>query len=242
MNVLIFDSNEKLNETGAGIITGLVQTNPRAVLGLATGGTPVGVYEQLVSDFRRGLVSFRQATSFNLDEYVGLPADHPESYHSYMNHHLFRHIDLPAAQAHIPNGNADDLEAECRRYDEMIADAGQIDLQLLGLGHNGHIGFNEPAHALIRGTHIVDLAEETRRANARFFNSVQEVPSQALTMGVGTILKAKMILLIVRGADKAEIVHRALTGPITTDCPASLLQTHPHLVVLLDEEAGRLMR
>jgi len=242
MNVLIFDSADKLNETGAGIITGLVQTNPRAVLGLATGGTPVGVYEQVVSGFRRGLVSFRQATTFNLDEYVGLPADHPESYHSYMNHHLFRHIDLPAAQAHIPNGNAEDLEAECRRYDEMIADAGQIDLQLLGLGHNGHIGFNEPAHALIRGTHIVDLAEETRRANARFFSGIGEVPRQALTMGVGTILKAKTILLIVRGADKAEIVHRALTGPITTDCPASLLQTHPHLVVLLDDEAGRLMR
>lgn len=242
MNVLIFDSNEKLNETGAGIITGLVQTNPRAVLGLATGGTPVGVYEQLVSDYRRGLVSFRQATSFNLDEYVGLPIDHPESYHSYMHHHLFRHIDLPADQTHIPNGNAEDLEAECHRYDEKIADAGQIDLQLLGIGHNGHIGFNEPAHALIRGTHVVDLAEETRRANARFFNSIDEVPRQALTMGVGTILKAKTILLIVRGADKAEIVKRALTGPIATDCPASLLQTHPHLVVLLDEEAGRLMR
>lgn len=241
MNVLTFDSNEKLNEAGANIITGLIQTNPRAVLGLATGGTPVGVYEQVVSDHKRGLVSFRGVTTFNLDEYVGLPIDHPESYHSYMNHHLFRHIDLPAAQAHIPNGNAEDPEAECRRYDELIADAGQIDLQLLGLGHNGHIGFNEPAHALIRGTHVVDLAEETRKANARFFNSIDEVPRQALTMGVGTILKAKTILLIVRGADKAEIVHRALTGPITTDCPASLLQTHPHLVVLLDQEAGRLM-
>lgn len=242
MNVLTFDSTEKLNETGANIITGLVQTNPRAVLGLATGGTPVGVYEQVVNDFRRGLVSFKQATSFNLDEYVGIDVNHPESYHSYMNHHLFRHIDLPAAQAHIPDGNAADLEAECRRYDERIADAGQIDLQLLGLGHNGHIGFNEPAHALIRGTHVVDLAEETRQANARFFDSVDQVPRQALTMGVGTILKAKTILLIVRGADKAEIVHRALTGPITTDCPASLLQTHPHLVVLLDEPAARLMR
>ncbi|WP_027093144.1 glucosamine-6-phosphate deaminase [Cohnella thermotolerans] len=241
MNVLIFDSNEKLNEAGANIITGLVQTNPRAVLGLATGGTPVGVYEQIVKDYKRGLVSFRGVTSFNLDEYVGLPVDHPESYRSYMNHHLFRHIDIPAEQTHIPNGNAEDPEAECRRYDELIAEAGQIDLQLLGLGHNGHIGFNEPAHALIRGTHVVDLAEETRRANARFFNSIDEVPKQAMTMGVGTILKAKTILLIVRGADKAEIVHRALTGPITTDCPASLLQTHPHLVVLLDREAGRLM-
>ncbi|MBB6635163.1 glucosamine-6-phosphate deaminase [Cohnella thailandensis] len=241
MNVLIFDSNEKLNEAGANIITSLIQTNPRAVLGLATGGTPVGVYEQVVKDYDRGLVSFKSVKTFNLDEYVGLPEDHPESYHSYMNHHLFRHIDLPAKNVHIPNGNAEDLEAECRSYDERIADAGQIDLQLLGLGHNGHIGFNEPAHALIRGTHIVDLAEETLKANARFFDSIDDVPKQALTMGVGTILKAKMILLIVRGADKAEIVHRALTGPITTDVPASLLQTHPHLVVLLDQEAGRLM-
>ncbi|RUS45233.1 glucosamine-6-phosphate deaminase [Cohnella sp. AR92] len=241
MNVLIFDSNEKLNEAGANIMTSLIQTNPRAVLGLATGGTPVGVYEQVVKDYDRGLVSFKGVTTFNLDEYVGLPEDHPESYHSYMNHHLFRHVNVPAGQIHIPNGNAADLEAECRGYDEKIADAGQIDLQLLGLGHNGHIGFNEPAHALIRGTHIVDLAEETLKANARFFDSVDDVPKQALTMGVGTILKAKMIVLIVRGADKAEIVHRALTGPITTDVPASLLQTHPHLVVLLDQEAGRLM-
>jgi glucosamine-6-phosphate deaminase len=219
----------------------LIQTNPRAVLGLATGGTPVGVYEQVVKDYDRGLVNFKGVTTFNLDEYVGLPEDHPESYHSYMNQHLFRHINIPAGQIHIPNGNAADLEAECRAYDETIADAGQIDLQLLGLGHNGHIGFNEPAHALIRGTHIVDLAEETLKANARFFDSIDDVPKQALTMGVGTILKAKMIVLIVRGADKAEIVHRALTGPITTDVPASLLQTHPHLVVLLDQEAGRLM-
>ncbi|MBB6732426.1 glucosamine-6-phosphate deaminase [Cohnella zeiphila] len=241
MNVLTFDSNEKLNETGANIIVGLVQTNPRAVLGLATGGTPVGVYEQVVNDFKQGLVSFKQATSFNLDEYVGLDAGHPESYRSYMKHHLFDHIDLPAERAYIPNGNASNLEEECARYDERIAAAGQIDLQLLGLGHNGHIGFNEPAHALIRGTHVVDLAQETLQANARFFNNIDEVPKQALTMGVGTILKAKMILLIVRGADKAEIVHRALTGPITTDVPASLLQTHPHLVVLLDREAGRLM-
>ncbi|MCC3376875.1 glucosamine-6-phosphate deaminase [Cohnella sp. REN36] len=241
MNVLTFDSNEKLNEAGANIITGLIQTNPRAVLGLATGGTPVGIYEQVVGDYRRGLVSFKSVRTFNLDEYVGLPKDHPESYHTYMNEHLFGHIDLPAGNAHIPNGNAEDLEAECSRYDAMIEDAGQVDLQLLGIGHNGHIGFNEPAHALIKGTHIVDLAEETRKANARFFDSIDDVPTQALTMGVGTILKAKMIMLVVRGADKAEIVRRALTGPITTDCPASLLQTHPHLIVLLDQEAGSLL-
>ncbi|MEF3306486.1 glucosamine-6-phosphate deaminase [Paenibacillus sp. GYB003] len=240
MNILTFRSTEELNEAGAGIITGLVQTNPRAVLGLATGGTPVGIYEEIVKTHRKGMVSFKSATSFNLDEYVGIPEDHPESYHAYMKRHLFDHVDFAPERTHIPNGNASDLEQECARYNQLLDDAKQIDLQLLGLGHNGHIGFNEPDHALVSGTHIVKLKDETREANARFFNSIDEVPTHALTMGVGTILKAKMILLVVRGADKAEIVHRALTGPITTECPASLLQTHPHVVVLLDTESGRL--
>jgi glucosamine-6-phosphate deaminase len=238
MNILTFDSDDKLNEAAANIIIGQIQTTSRAVLGLATGGTPVGIYKQVVHDFRRGMFSFRNVTTFNLDEYVNLPVDHPESYHSYMNSHLFHHIDLPASQCHIPDGNAADPAEECRRYDQLIELSGQIDLQLLGIGHNGHIGFNEPAHALIRGTHIVDLAEETREANARYFSSLNEVPSQALTMGVGTILKAKKILLVVKGADKADIVRRAVQGPITTDCPASLLQTHPNLIVLLDLAAG----
>ncbi|RAP76282.1 glucosamine-6-phosphate deaminase [Paenibacillus montanisoli] len=242
MNVLTFDSDEKLNEACANMITSLVQTNPHAVLGLATGGTPVGIYEQVVRDYQRGFVSFHEVTSFNLDEYVGLPSDHPESYRSYMRKHLFAHIDLQPAQAHIPDGNEADLEAECRRYDQLIEDVGPIDLQLLGLGHNGHIGFNEPAHALLRGTHIVELADKTRQANARFFDRPELVPRHAITMGVGTILQAKMIVLVVRGADKAEIVNRALNGPITTECPASLLQTHPHLVVLLNEQAGKLLK
>lgn len=242
MNILTFRSNEELNEAGAGIITGLVQTNPKAVLGLATGGTPVGLYEEIVKTHRKGMVSFKSVTTFNLDEYVGIPEDHPESYHAYMKHHLFGHVDLSPERTHIPNGNAPDLEQECARYNQLLEDAKQIDLQLLGLGHNGHIGFNEPDHALVSGTHIVKLRNETREANARFFASIDEVPTHALTMGVGTILKAKMILLVVRGADKAEIVHKALTGPITTECPASLLQTHPHVVVLLDRQSGRLLK
>jgi glucosamine-6-phosphate deaminase len=241
VNILTFRSEKELNEAGAGIITGLVQTNPKAVLGLATGGTPVGIYEEIVRTYRKGMVSFKSVTTFNLDEYVGIPEDHPESYHAYMHKHLFDHVDLDPRRTHIPNGNAKDLERECARYNQLLEDAKQIDLQLLGLGHNGHIGFNEPDHALVSGTHIVRLREETRRANARFFNSLDEVPTHALTMGVGTILKAKMILLVVRGADKAEIVRRALKGPITTECPASLLQTHPHVVVLLDSESGRLV-
>jgi glucosamine-6-phosphate deaminase len=242
MNILTFDSHQKLHESGAGIITGLVQTNPRAVIGLATGGTPLGIYKEIVNSYQQGIVRFQDTTTFNLDEYVGLPAQHEQSYRSYMNANLFDFIDLPHSRAHIPNGNAPDLLAECQSYDRLLDLAGQIDLQLLGLGHNGHIGFNEPDHALISGTHIVKLREETRQANARYFGSLDEVPTSALTMGVGTILKARMILLIVKGKDKAEIIHRALTGPITTDCPASLLQTHPHLVVLLDSEAGGLLQ
>ncbi|MNH96119.1 Glucosamine-6-phosphate deaminase 1 [compost metagenome] len=240
MNIHTFANQQELNEAGAGIIIGLIQTKPDAVLGLATGGTPVGIYEELVKSYNKGRVSFKSVTSFNLDEYVGLPEDHQESYHTYMKHHLFAHIDLPAEQIHIPDGNAADAEEECNRYNREIEKAKQIDLQILGLGHNGHIGFNEPDQSLVSGTHLVELQPETREANARFFDSIDDVPTQALTMGVGTILKAKTILLIVRGADKAEIVHRALTGPITTELPASLLQTHPNLVVLLDAEAGRL--
>jgi len=238
MNIWTYDNEEQLNESAATIISSLIRTNPRAVLGLATGGTPVGIYKHLANDYARGMFSCREVTTFNLDEYVGLPANHAQSYRTYMQEHLFRHVDLPADRAHIPNGNAADPEAECRAYDAMIEQAGQLDLQLLGLGHNGHIGFNEPASALTSGTHVVELAEETRRANARYFDSLDQVPRQALTMGVGTILKAKMVLLVVKGADKADIVKQSLQGPITTECPASLLQTHPRLIVLLDRAAA----
>ncbi|UUZ97788.1 glucosamine-6-phosphate deaminase [Paenibacillus sp. P25] len=227
-----------MNKAGAGIITGLVQTNPRAVLGLATGSTPVGIYKEMVEAYRQQRVSFAKTTTFNLDEYVGLERNHPASYYSFMQEHLLGHVDAAPERRHIPDGMAASLEEECRRYDSLLEQAGQIDLQLLGLGHNGHIGFNEPDHALRSGTHVVTLQEKTRQANSRFFSSIADVPTHAITMGVGTILKAKTILLVVRGKDKAEIVRQALQGPITTECPASLLQTHPHVVVLLDSEAG----
>lgn len=241
MNILTFDTAEQLNEAGAGILSGLVQINPQAVLGLATGGTPVGIYEKLVESYKRGIVSFNQVTTFNLDEYVGISPDHHQSYSHYMRQHLFDHVDVNLDRAHVPCGTATDLEAECHSYDSLIEKAGQIDIQLLGLGHNGHIGFNEPSDELVSGTHIVELAEATKNANARYFTSDEEVPSKAITMGVGMILKAKKILLVVKGEDKAEIVKRALQGPISTHCPASLLQTHPELTVLLDRAAGRLL-
>lgn len=241
MNILTFDTEEQLNEAGAGILSGLVQVNPQAVLGLATGGTPVGIYEKLVESYKRGVVSFKQVTTFNLDEYVGISPEHHQSYSHYMRHHLFNHVDINLERTHVPCGTAADLEAESRDYDALIEEAGRIDIQLLGLGHNGHIGFNEPSDELVSGTHIVELAEATKNANARYFTSEEEVPSQAITMGVGMILKAKKILLVVKGEDKAAIVKRALQGPISTNCPASLLQTHPELTVLLDRAAGRLL-
>lgn len=238
MNIQVFASEDQLDEACADLIGGMIRIKPRAVLGLATGGTPLGVYRRLIDDYSNGLVSFRQATSFNLDEYIGLPEDHPESYHAYMRRYLFDHIDLPLSRAHLPNGNAADLEAECRRYDALIEEAGGIDLLILGIGYNGHIGFNEPNRELSAGTHVAELAEETLRANARFFRSIDEVPKRAITMGVGTILKARTIVLMAKGEDKADVVRRALEGPVTTDCPASLLQTHPQLIVLLDRAAA----
>lgn len=242
MNILRFDDENKLHEAGAGIISGIVQTKPNAVLGLATGGTPIGIYERLVHAYERGMISFKDISTFNLDEYVGLSPEHKQSYSSYMREHLFDRVDINLERTHIPNGIADDLEAECARYDQLIQQAGQFDIQLLGLGHNGHIGFNEPSNALVKGTHVVELAASTIAANARYFDSIEEVSSRALTMGVGTILQAKMILLVVKGEEKAKAVRNALQGPIHTECPASLLQTHPHLVVLLDQAAGSLLK
>lgn len=242
MNVITFSTADELDLAAAGLITNLLLLEPTAVLGLATGSTPIGIYRNLADSYRQGRVRFRDATSFNLDEYVGLPETHPQSYHAFMHEHLFRHIDLAPERTHIPNGNAPDLQAECVRYDSLITQAKQIDLQILGLGHNGHIGFNEPDHALSSGTHLVELREQTREANARFFDSPEQVPTHAITMGMASILKAKTILLVVKGQDKADIVYQALRGPITTECPASLLQTHPNLVVMLDEGAGRKMK
>lgn len=241
MDIHIFETNEQLDAFAAQHIIDTVTRKPDAVLGLATGSTPVGIYRKLIAMAKEERVSFRNVTTFNLDEYVGLTKDDEQSYAYYMNDQLFSHIDIPQDQTHLPSGISDDLEADCRAYDRML-DQQPIDIQLLGLGHNGHIGFNEPAPELIGGTHVVELEQATREANARFFPSLEEVPKQAVTMGVGSILKAKTILLAVRGADKAAVVRRALKGPITTECPASLLQTHPNVIVLLDREAGRMMK
>lgn len=242
MNILKFNSDEDFVQTGANLIASLLQSNPKAVLGLATGSSPVGVYARLVEMHRKGLVSFAKASSYNLDEYVGLPVDHPQSYRSFMNEHLFNHIDIDLARTHVPDGNASDPDAECAAYDRMLEENGPVDLQILGIGSNGHIGFNEPDTSLTSGTHVVNLLDETREANARFFDKLGDVPRQAVTMGIGSILKARQIVLLVRGQEKAEAIRNAVLGPITTQCPASLLQCHPNVIILVDEGAGKWLK
>ncbi|MFD0588342.1 glucosamine-6-phosphate deaminase [Paenibacillus sp. GCM10027627] len=240
MEIKIFETSAELDQYAAELYTTLINEKPNAVLGLATGSTPIGIYAKIVENYKNKKVSFSGVTTYNLDEYAGLTPDNDQSYAYYMNQHLFSHIDIPAGSTHLPDGMADDPKAECARYNALL-DASPADIQLLGLGHNGHIAFNEPDDHLSAGTHVVKLKEETREANARFFASMDEVPTQAYTMGVGSILKANTILLVVRGSDKARIVKEALTGPITTQVPASLLQTHPRVIVLLDREAGRML-
>ncbi|GIP24129.1 glucosamine-6-phosphate deaminase [Paenibacillus sp. J22TS3] len=242
LNIIKVSNEEQFNEVGAGIIAGLLQTNPRAILGLATGSTPVGVYAHLIELYKKGLVSFAQATSYNLDEYIGLASDHPESYRRFMNEKLFNHVDIDLRNTYVPDGTASNPEQAAQEYTRMLDAAGRIDLQFLGIGHNGHIGFNEPADELHATTHVVALKEDTRQANARFFNSIDEVPTHAMTMGIASILKSKQILLMAKGESKAEVLARALTGPLTTQCPASLLQTHPNVVIVVDQAAGGMLK
>lgn len=216
-----------------------LRRKPDSVLGLATGGTPVGVYRALAAAHRAGAADFARARTFNLDEYAGLPATHPQSYAAYMKTRLFDLVNLSPSRTHLPDGEAANAEDACRFYDALYRYYGPADLQLLGIGLNGHIGFNEPGFASAPGgTHVVRLDESTRRANARFFGEGEQVPEYALTMSAGRILQARSIVLLATGAAKAAIVKRALRGPVGTDCPASLLQLHPDAAFVLDIEAA----
>ena len=228
---------DAMSRRTAALIAAEVVRKPDCVLGLATGSTPVGAYRQLAAWNREGLLSFRSVTSVNLDEYRGLGPDHDQSYRCFMDRNLFDHVDIRRDRTHVPDGLAADPEAECRRYDALVAALGGTDLQLLGLGHNGHIGFNEPGEAFVRETHVVDLTERTIEANGRFFAHRDEVPRQALTMGIGAIMAAKRVLVAVSGADKADAVRRAFAGPITPAVPASILQLHPDVVLVGDAAA-----
>lgn len=226
-----------MSRKAANIISAQVIMKPNCVLGLATGSTPIGTYAQLVEWYNKGDLDFSEVTTVNLDEYKGLPRTNDQSYYYFMHQHLFDRVNIDPERTNVPNGMEPDAEKECGRYEELIRSLGGVDLQLLGLGHNGHIGFNEPGEAFEKETHCVDLTESTIEANKRFFASADDVPKQAYTMGIKTIMQAKKILIVVNGENKADIVERAFFGPVTPEVPASILQLHNDVTLVGDEEA-----
>lgn len=237
MQLITTKDYQDMSRIAANIIAAQITLHPRSVLGLATGSTPLGIYQQLVQRHQAGDIDFAQIRSVNLDEYCGLAPDHPNSYHYYMWENLFRHVNVKPENVHIPDGLAEDVAAECARYERLIEGLGGIDLQLLGLGENGHIGFNEPAESFTTVTHQVELDEQTIVSNSRLFASVDEVPCSAITMGIKAIMQARKVILVVNGVRKAAILKKALYGPVTPRVPASILQLHPDVTVVADAEA-----
>lgn len=240
MKVITVSNYTKLSSTAGQIIADLVSSNPRCTLGLATGSTPLGTYQYLVKRHQAGDISFRDVQTFNLDEYCGLPRSHPESYFRFMHDNLFSHVDIQTENRHIPCAEGGDLQSQCDAYNALLREA-TVDLQLLGIGSNGHIGFCEPGTPFDRETFLTQLAEKTREDNQRFFNSLEEVPTTAITMGIKNIMQAKSILLIASGKGKAECVRQMINGPVTEAVPASALQQHPNATIILDEEAASLL-
>ncbi len=231
---------DQMSRRAADVIASCIEADAACTLGLATGSTPIGLYKELVRDYEAGKISFSELTTFNLDEYRGLDGTHPQSYRYFMNNNLFDHVDVRKECTHVPDGSNPDSDKACADYEAMIEEAGGVDIQLLGIGHNGHIGFNEPADTFPVETHLVSLTDSTIQANSRLFDTIDEVPREAYTMGIGTIMKARMILLVANGAGKAEIIRDAMRGPVTPRVPASVLQLHPNVVVIVDDEAGAL--
>lgn len=238
MQIHVYDHAQQVGQAAATLLAAQLISKPNSVLGLATGSTPIPTYQALISLYKAGVVDFSSASSFNLDEYVGLPAGHPCSYHSFMREQLFDHVNMPADHIHIPDGNAADPQTECARYDQAITAAGGIDMQVLGIGRNGHIGFNEPDDHFTYETHVITLTDSTIDANTRFFNNRDEVPRHAISMGVGNIMKAKTVVLVANGEDKAQAIHDTVKGDITPNVPASILRCHPNCLIFVDEAAA----
>lgn len=237
MKIYKMEDYNAMSRKAANIIAAQVIMKPDCILGLATGSTPIGIYENLVTWYENGDLDFSAVKTVNLDEYKGLPRENDQSYYYFMNKHLFDKINIDKANTNVPNGMEPDAEKECADYEKLIQSLGGVDLQLLGLGHNGHIGFNEPADFYEKGTHCVELQESTIEANKRFFASADDVPRQAYTMGIQTIMQAKKIIVVVSGKDKQEIVKKAFCGPVTPQIPASILQMHPDVILVGDADA-----
>lgn len=225
-------SYEEMSKIAADMFVAQLKKNPKSVFGMATGGTPEGFYKQLVERYKAGEISFADVQSFNLDEYIGLDPNSEMSYHYYMAHNLFNHVDIKEENWHVPAGNAEDLEAVAKAYDAAIEAAGGIDIQLLGIGVNGHIGFNEPGTPFTLGTNVVELTESTREANKIYFDSIDDVPTHAITMGIQTIMQSREVVLLMSGASKQEAYDRLRSGEVTEDFPASALHNHPNVTVI----------
>lgn len=239
MQIVILDTPEAVANYGADQFVARLKKKPQAILGLATGSTPIALYRELIRRYQAGDVSFAQARSFNLDEYLGLSGDHPQSYRHFMNSELFSQIDIDPANTQVPDGAATDPLAACDRYEAAIKNAGGIDLQLLGIGRNGHIGFNEPSSSLASRTRVKTLTPDTVEANKRFFKTDEFQPNLAITMGIGTIMEARHILLLATGEGKADAIREAVEGPVAARCPASILQMHPRATLVLDRAAAK---
>ncbi|WP_281818865.1 glucosamine-6-phosphate deaminase [Vallitalea longa] len=238
MRIIVANTYEEMSKKAATIVASQVNLKPNSILGLATGGTPVGMYQELVKMYEDDEVDFSEVKSFNLDEYYPIDRTNDQSYYYYMKNNLFNHINISEDNINIPNGRAEDIEKECYEYDHKIYNSGGIDLQVLGIGTNGHIGFNEPDLTFESGTHKVKLDEETIKANSRFFDSIDEVPKEAISMGMKTIMQSKKIVLLANGEAKAKIIDKMLFGEISPNVPASILQLHPHVILILDKEAA----
>lgn len=237
MKVIVTNDYHEMSKVAAEIVSHVVLDNPNAVLGLATGSSPIGLYNNLIEMYEAGLLSFANVSTVNLDEYVGLNKDHPQSYAYFMRNILFDHIDIDLNNTHIPCGSADNLEQQCRQYNELLARLKQ-DIQVLGIGSNGHIGFNEPGTSFDSATHVVELADSTIKDNSRLFNSIDEVPTKAITMGISNIMNARKIIVIANGANKADAVQKMVEGQVSESCPASVLQRHSDVVLVCDELAA----
>lgn len=240
MNVIVVENYQQIGQLGAQIIAGVIKNNPNAVLGLATGTSPIGIYQNLVEMCQKGEISFANVKTVNLDEYVGLDGTHPQSYRYFMNDNLFNHVDIDKANTFVPNGVAENLQEECTRYTTLVNNLVQ-DIQLLGIGSNGHIAFNEPGTPFDSTTHVVNLTENTIKDNSRLFEDISQVPTKALTMGIANIMNAKRILIVANGKNKAQAVYDMVKGQVNTTCPASVLQKHPDVTVIVDKDAASLL-
>lgn len=241
IKVITCKDYEEVSDRAAEIMLDVVKNNPKAVLGLATGSSPIGLYQRMIKDHQENGTSYAEVTTFNLDEYVGLEQEHPQSYYTFMHQNLFNHIDIKKENVNLPSVQGEDMQANCDAYNELLSKY-KIDLQLLGIGSNGHLAFNEPGTPFDSVTQVVDLLDSTIQDNARFFdNDMSKVPTQSITMGIKNVMDAKRILLIASGKNKAEAIYQTVKGEVSTDCPASILQRHPDVTIVVDEDAASLL-